>query len=124
MENCPICGKHLYNFFSNQQHKCDPSFFVFSDVSDVQYYIENNDEPKKWFSDSEESAAVKHCEDDFECPDEIELWVISTKKWDEIIERNDAEYPETTTQEIQKAAKHFRLESEITRNFYAREVSD
>ena len=77
---CPIC--HEYGFMP---HTCKPTFFVFRDSDDLWESI-GDSSIKRVFASDKEQAAIEYCESDYEIPSDLDVTVISTKDWNDIID--------------------------------------
>jgi hypothetical protein len=124
-DKCPICGE--YQLF--RIHTCNPSYFVFIDDNDSIYsYLGCGYDPKYWYASDHETAAVKYAESDYEFPGDFAVFVIETKVWFYIMEKNetmdwdDEKELERLEQIVISKSKKFEMESEIVRNFYAHEI--
>ena len=114
---CPVCREYTW-----LPHVCNPCFYVFWEGNDPYDYLKDNDDPQRYFAKDEEDAAVKYCEDASDLPDEIEnMWVISPKKYQEIIDNSTEEDLDILRDIVVENCKKFSISSELTRNFYATE---
>ena len=122
LDRCPICREYIIFDY----HKCKPCFYVFRDQDDLSQYL-GSGEPRKRFATDYEEAAISYCDSDYENPNEFErMLVISQKDWydcneEEIDWENDEEFEKLMKTTISKCKK-FYMESEIVRNFYAKEI--
>jgi hypothetical protein len=121
IDKCPICDEYIFW----DKHTCKPCFYVWREFDE---FLETIDYSKyKIFAHDEESAAVSFADHDWEFPDQAEVWVVDRKTGDEIV---DNYYDDTgrgdLTEEGWKLLKekslYLNLESEVVRNFYAREI--
>jgi hypothetical protein len=117
-EKCPICKEYGW-----PSHVCKPKFVVFRDEDDLWGAINYSGDPYSVYASDEESAAVKYCESDYEMPNDLEVLVISLNEWYNLTEEvNDETDVDSLASLILSKCKKFEMESEIVRNFWAREI--
>ena len=116
---CPIC--HEYGFMP---HTCKPTFFVFRDSDDLWESI-GDSSIKRVFASDKEQAAIEYCESDYEIPSDLDVTVISTKDWNDIIDESDEEDldndRDTVYEKLLTKCVKFAMESEMIRSFHAAE---
>ena len=119
-EKCLICGEYGWD-----SHKCNPEYYIFTEDqiwSELKYGFAK----RSTRGTDAENAAINYCEKDYELSGYLDVWVISRKDLEDLIpEDYDQENDDVVnelTDKIEKYCKHFEMESELTRNYYAKEI--
>jgi hypothetical protein len=117
-EKCLICGEYGW-----ESHRCNPEFYIFRENYEIEDSINYAWPMRSYRASDYEDAAVKFCEYDFEIPESLEVWVISKHDYENVIDNNVSEKEDQeVARELLKYCKHFGMESEVVRNFYATQI--
>ena len=79
---CPNCKEYHWDTGS-----CKPSFFVVNEDGFYDY-LRSGYNPTIIYAMDEESAAISYCGSDWENPETMEVYVISTKTYFDIVEES------------------------------------
>jgi hypothetical protein len=122
INQCPICNE----FILLGSHICSQKFYVWRDYECFEEIFDSKNYYSV-FANNEESAAEKFAGNDWEFPDETDVWVIDSKIGDMVMEHFDEEKEELNEEGqslLKENSKHLNITSEIVRNFYANIIEE